>query len=140
MNIDPQFADAENGDFTLPVGSPLLTFASDGGAIGDPRWAGNATSISDNAAAQPKTFNLGQNYPNPFNPQTTIRFNLDKTGYASLSVFNLLGHKVAQLINGNMSAGEHKVTFDAENLPSGIYFYRLEAQGNNMTKKMIILE
>ncbi len=141
LAIDPEFADPENGDFTLPAGSALLTYASDGGAIGDPRWATNATAIEDdNAAAYPQSMALKQNYPNPFNPETSIQFSLAQDGQTILNVYNLLGHRVAQLVDGRLSAGEHKVTFEAKELPSGIYFYRLETPNGVMTKKMTLLE
>ena len=79
--------------------------------------------------AAPKEFSLEQNYPNPFNPSTNISFKLAVDSKVSLTVFNVLGEKVEQLLNGNLSAGTHKINFDASNLQSGVYFYKLNAVG-----------
>ncbi|MDT3696840.1 MAG: T9SS type A sorting domain-containing protein [Ignavibacterium sp.] len=91
----------------------------------------------------PEVFALDQNYPNPFNPSTTINFSLAVDSKVSLKVFNVLGQEVASLLNGQMSAGSQKVSFDASSLNSGVYFYRLEANGIDgqkfsSTKKMIL--
>ncbi|MBL1155776.1 MAG: T9SS C-terminal target domain-containing protein [Ignavibacteriae bacterium] len=90
-----------------------------------------------------REYTLGQNYPNPFNPSTTINFSLAVDSKVSLKVFNVLGQEVASLLNGQMSAGSQKVSFDASSLNSGVYFYRLEADGIDgqkfsSTKKMIL--
>ncbi len=79
--------------------------------------------------ATPKTFSLEQNYPNPFNPTTKINFNLAVDSKVMLKVFNLLGEEVRTLIYGNLSAGSHKIDFNAANLNNGIYIYKLEAVG-----------
>jgi hypothetical protein len=91
----------------------------------------------------PARFALIQNYPNPFNPTTKISFNLAVDSKVSLTVYNLLGQEITKLANGNYSAGIHEVTFNATNLNSGVYFYRLTATGNNgqsfaSVKKMIL--
>ncbi|OQY76194.1 MAG: hypothetical protein B6D44_00070 [Ignavibacteriales bacterium UTCHB2] len=90
-----------------------------------------------------REFALGQNYPNPFNPSTTINFSLAVDSKVSLKVFNVLGQEVASLVNGQMSAGSQKISFDASSLNSGVYFYRLDADGIDgqkfsSTKKMIL--
>ncbi|MEE9429603.1 MAG: T9SS type A sorting domain-containing protein [Melioribacteraceae bacterium] len=89
----------------------------------------------------PTKFELFQNYPNPFNPTTTIRFSLIKKGLVKLSVFNILGERVKQLVNKEMNVGQYEVPFISNGLPSGIYFYRLEV-GNDFSKvnKMILLK
>ncbi len=79
--------------------------------------------------AAPAEFSLDQNYPNPFNPSTVISFKLAVDSKVSLTVFNILGEKVEQLLNGNLAAGTHKINFDASNLQSGVYFYKLNAAG-----------
>lgn len=86
------------------------------------------------------SFELGQAYPNPFNPTTSINFSMDVTAEASLSVFNLLGQEVAVLAQGVMEAGQHQVTFDASALTSGMYLYRLESEGRNLTGRMLLLK
>jgi hypothetical protein len=83
---------------------------------------------------------LEQNYPNPFNPTTVIGFQLSVAGQATLKVYDVLGREVAVLVNGPMSAGAHSVTFDASNLTSGVYMYKLEAGGMSMTKRMTLVK
>ena len=89
----------------------------------------------------PKYFSLSQNYPNPFNPVTLIRYQLPKSSFVTLNVHDLLGEKIATLINQTQSAGIHETSFSTENysLPSGIYFYTLTAGEFTQTKKMILL-
>lgn len=140
LTMDPQFLDPVNGDFTLPAGSILLTFASDGGPIGDPRWATNASAVENISNAIPTDFSLKQNYPNPFNPTTTISFSLTRSERAQLTVYDLLGHEIAVLADRKFDSGDHTITFDARDLPSGIYLYQLKTQGQILTKKMTILQ
>ena len=88
----------------------------------------------------PRKFTLEQNYPNPFNPRTTIRFQVPDAGFVSLKVYNLLGHEVGTLVNGNVQAGSFTVTWDASSFPSGIYFYRLQAGGDIRTRSMMLVK
>lgn len=81
-----------------------------------------------------------QNYPNPFNPVTHLQFGISKLGFVSLKVYDLLGKEVKTLVNENMSAGRFVVEFDGSNLPSGVYFYKLDAGGFDITKKMVLLK
>ena len=81
---------------------------------------------------------LGQNFPNPFNPQTSIQYTVPRAGRVRLSVFNLLGQEVAIVLDAEQSVGVHTVEFDKADLPSGIYFYRLQGPGFFETKKMIV--
>ena len=83
---------------------------------------------------------LDQNYPNPFNPSTTISYSLTSNSNVRLEVFDLMGRKVATLINERQQAGEQTVQFDASNLASGIYIYRLDTGSQLLTKKMILLK
>ena len=78
-------------------------------------------------AYNPVGYNLAQNYPNPFNPATTIRYSIPQSGDVSLIIYNLLGAEIARLVDGRQPAGEYGITWDASNIPSGIYFYRLQA-------------
>ena len=92
----------------------------------------------------PEGFSLSQNYPNPFNPSTKIRFEIktEKNGGSSgvrLIVYDTQGREVAELLNGNLSPGTYEVSFEAVNLSSGIYFYKLEADGFSDTKKMMLI-
>ncbi|MFI5407079.1 MAG: T9SS type A sorting domain-containing protein, partial [Nitrososphaerales archaeon] len=88
----------------------------------------------------PNTYSLEQNYPNPFNPSTIISFSIPQNSQVNLSVFNVLGEKVAMLINEMKDAGSHQVEFNAANLTSGIYVYKLEAGSFSSVKKMMLLK
>ncbi len=97
----------------------------------------NVTDVSSQTSV-PKEFALQQNYPNPFNPSTVIQFSVPKLERLQLNVYNILGQKVATLLNGELAPGMHTVTFDASKLSSGIYFYQLIGNGVNITRKMIL--
>ncbi len=88
----------------------------------------------------PTQFELSQNYPNPFNPSTIIKFGLPEDAVVRLEVFNVLGEKVATLINKELKAGYYKVNFDARELTSGVYFYRIETPKWKDVKKMILVK
>ncbi len=88
----------------------------------------------------PTHYTLSQNYPNPFNPTTKIQFAIAKAGNYSLEVYNLLGQKVATLVNGQLNPGIHLATFDATKIASGIYLYRLTGNNVNLVKKMILMK
>lgn len=88
----------------------------------------------------PADYWLAQNYPNPFNPRTKIVFYLPKSGPVKLTVSNNLGQKVATLVEGVKSAGEHTVIFDGSNMPSGVYLCRLEGEGASLTRKLVLLK
>jgi hypothetical protein len=99
-------------------------------------------SVDDNGAAGlPAAYELRQNYPNPFNPATRIQFAVPKAGHVSLTVFNLLGQKVATLVDEVRSAGNHEVSWNGHGFASGLYFYRLSADNVVLqTKKMLLLK
>lgn len=88
----------------------------------------------------PSEFGLSQNYPNPFNPGTVIAYSLPEAGYVTLKVFNALGQEVSTLVNGIVEAGNHNVEFNAVGMSSGIYYYRLDAGGLTLMKKMMLLK
>ena len=96
------------------------------------------TDINDGMAV-PEEFSLSQNYPNPFNPSTRIEFAIPTSGTVIIKVFNSLGKEVAKLVNEEMRAGNHSVNFNATNLSSGIYFYRILASDFSQTNKMLLL-
>ena len=88
----------------------------------------------------PSIFELKQNYPNPFNPSTTIEFDLPKTSHVALKVFNILGEEVATLVSDRLSAGSYSYNWDASNLASGVYLYRLQADDYVETRKMVLMK
>lgn len=85
-------------------------------------------------------FELSQNYPNPFNPATTINFSLNVPGEIRIKVYNVLGMEVAELVNEFKSEGKHQVKFNASNLPTGLYYYTLTANGISQTKTMMLMK
>jgi hypothetical protein len=98
-------------------------------------------SISPVGAALPAQFRLDQNYPNPFNPATIIGFEISKSSQVSLIIYNILGERVATLVEGVKAPGAYQVKFDASRFSSGVYFYRLIADGALLgTRKMMLLK
>ncbi|MCL4539509.1 MAG: T9SS type A sorting domain-containing protein [Bacteroidetes bacterium] len=88
----------------------------------------------------PLTFSLSQNYPNPFNPTTRVDYTIAKAGMVSLKVYDVLGREVETIVNENEQPGRYSVNFDGSHLASGVYFYRLEAGSNVITKKMLLMK
>ncbi len=99
-------------------------------------WLGDETALT----ATPTQFILGGASPNPFNPTTTISFTLPETGKVTLSVFDITGREAARLVEGEMFAGHHNVVFDGTGLASGVYFYKLTADGVSDVRKMILVK
>ncbi|MCH7773867.1 MAG: T9SS type A sorting domain-containing protein [Bacteroidetes bacterium] len=109
---------------------------------------GNVVSVDDDNSF-PNEFSLSQNYPNPFNPSTKIKFTIAKSplpgedgrgGLVTLKVYDVLGNEVATLVNEEKPVGSYEVEFDATTLPSGIYFYKLQAGSFVETKKMVLMK
>ena len=88
----------------------------------------------------PTKYDLAQNYPNPFNPSTKISFSLPQADVVTLKIYDILGSEVATLVNGKMEAGKYEINFDASNLPSGAYIYRIQTNNFQATKKMMLLK
>ncbi len=99
----------------------------------------NSTGVNENSSI-PSKFQLLQNFPNPFNPTTVIKYTVAKESRVTLNVYNLLGEKIATLVNANQKAGNYKVNFNASNLTSGVYFYTLKAGNFKETKKMLLIK
>ena len=87
----------------------------------------------------PKKCSVSQNYPNPFNPTTTFEFSIPRSLFAHLSIYNLLGEKVAVVVDEQLPAGTHHVRWDASDQPSGVYFYRLQAGEFVETRRLVLL-
>jgi len=102
-------------------------------------WIGDKWTAIEDEKITPNKFELAQNYPNPFNPTTVINYSIDKPGFVQLSVFNILGQKVAHLVNEYKQSGSYNVQFNANNLSSGVYFYELNAGNMSSVKKMLLL-
>ncbi len=100
--------------------------------------AGLVTSLENDGI--PGQVSLKQNYPNPFNPVTTIGFQLPQTSDVTLEVFDMIGRRVATLVNETVEAGTHEVTFDASNLSSGVYVYRLQTEGMTLSRKLTLIK
>jgi hypothetical protein len=164
IDLDPLFRDPENGDFHLmstacgdPYDSPCIdaghpdsldgylsclwglgTIRSDIGAYG----GGDSTQvgIDDQEPEAPIRFALAQNYPNPFNATTTLRYNLVQADYVTLTIYNIIGQRIAIPFEGFQQPGEHAIIWDALNQPSGVYFARLEMQEQSKSIKMVLLK
>jgi len=145
------------------AGSPALTGAAtppnDGffdisatfvGAFGSVNWMENWTDFTPEGyplsveeselSGVPTSFNVSQNYPNPFNPSTKIVYSVTEASNINITVFDVLGREVEVLVDGFKSAGVYELTFNAENLPSGLYLYTFEAGTTRITKKMTLLK
>ncbi|MBN1559486.1 T9SS type A sorting domain-containing protein, partial [candidate division KSB1 bacterium] len=97
------------------------------------------SAVADKQPAMPVEFTLQQNYPNPFNPTTTISYTVNKIGEVELNIYDLLGHKVATLVDEVKNAGSYQATFDSQDLPSGIYIYTLKSAQSVLSKKMVLM-
>ena len=134
-------------DASYSTSSTAYTGAEDGYPAGDLNWFPDKkleweglVNVEQTSSLIPDKFSLRQNYPNPFNPSTTIEFAVPKQSMVKLSVYNLLGEKVSVLVNKELQAGHYKSVFDASSLPSGVYFYRIDAGSFTQTKKLMLLK
>lgn len=135
-------------DCAYPTSAAAYAGAQGGFPVGDLNWYPDKkaeweqwlTSVDDVKKSIPASFSLSQNYPNPFNPSTNISFNLEKAGFATLAVYNILGQKVGTLIDKKLSAGYHQIHFDASHLSDGVYFYKLESGEKVSVRKMLLLK
>lgn len=100
----------------------------------------NVTAIQQLTPREPENYSLSQNYPNPFNPSTTISYQLPRNAFVVLKVYDVLGREVETLVNERQSAGNHSVVFNASNLPSGVYFYRLQSGPYHNAKELLLLK
>ncbi|MCH8303646.1 MAG: right-handed parallel beta-helix repeat-containing protein [Candidatus Marinimicrobia bacterium] len=108
--------------------------------FGDASFGKKAFGSDLENSSIPKEYSLSNNYPNPFNPVTKIEFTIPETGLTTLIIYDITGREVTRLIDGNMSAGYHSVNWNASNVASGIYFYRLTSGDFVSTKKMVLLK
>jgi photosystem II stability/assembly factor-like uncharacterized protein len=138
-----------NTNYTAP-GAGLFRHIAKDRAVGNTFYAVRSTGnisrgvfflgITPVSTVIPDNYGLSQNYPNPFNPETSIKFSIPKNGFVTLSVFDALGREIKSIVNENLNAGEYKVSFDAGNLTSGTYFYKLISGNFVETKKMVLVK
>jgi hypothetical protein len=103
-------------------------------------FSGTLITSVDSKSIMPDAYSLSQNYPNPFNPSTAIDYSLAKVSFIQLRIFDVLGREVKTIIHKKESAGKHTVYFDASDMNSGIYFYRITADDFVESKKMILIK
>ena len=143
--IDSTVSDA-SGNFKILLSSlPVLPYitATATDDLGNTSEFSSPSIVTDIASAEdkiPTEYALYQNYPNPFNPSTVINWQLPASSNTILKIYDVLGNEIETLINKQLPPGNYKVTFDAKNLSSGVYFYRLETKSSSITKKMLYLE
>lgn len=127
----------ENNDYRLQQESPCIGTGRDGDDRGALPYG---TTAIDDLAATPDNIRLLNNYPNPFNASTTINFQLPEPSHVIIEVFDIMGRSVAVLLNSEQAAGNHRLTWNAAELPSGMYFYNLTADDFNMVGRMMLLK
>ena len=98
------------------------------------------TDIKEDEPEIISDYYLSQNYPNPFNPTTNIRYSLNKSGYTTLKIYDILGREVSTLINQDMDSGTHEIQFDGSALSTGVYLYKLSSGSVNIVKKMLLVK
>jgi hypothetical protein len=126
---DVSFTDANTGTVVGWYGTILRT------------TNGGTTFVEEEQIDElPTEFILSQNYPNPFNPSTKIKYSVPQTSNVVIKVYDILGNEIETLLNEDKPAGTYEVTWYAENLPSGVYFYQLIAGENLSTKKMLLIK
>ena len=156
LSQDPLFQDPQTNDFTLQLASPCIDAGDVADEVGDePTPNGSRINLgayggtvqaaitiisSLTTTTSPMDYKLCQNYPNPFNPRTTIKYQLQMISEVELSVYNVLGQKVATLVSENQPAGEYNIEWDASGLASGMYYYRLTAGQFVETKRLVLLK
>jgi hypothetical protein len=101
---------------------------------------GTVTSVDEISSTVPAEYSLEQNYPNPFNPSTNINFSISTSEFVTMTIYNALGQEVSTVVNEFLDAGSYKVNFNAENLASGMYMYKITAGSFTSTKKMLLLK
>jgi predicted outer membrane repeat protein len=143
--LDPLFCDVLNGDLQIAENSPCLGAGEGGSDIGALGIGCTTVDVLEQPQPLPDEFSLSQNYPNPFNPETVIEFYLPRRSAVIVSVHNLLGEKVAELTDGVYPVGPHTIIWDGttsggEPASTGVYFYRIEAEGYTETRKMLLLK
>ena len=123
-----------------PIGGALTSRSGGIWQLQQKMAASKQSNSPDAISDVPADFVLEANYPNPFNPQTTIAFALPEATHVTIQVFDMLGQKVVELVNGKKEAGKHTLTFDAQGLASGVYLYRMRAGSFEQHRTMLFLK
>ncbi|MBV6477582.1 MAG: hypothetical protein HGGPFJEG_00321 [Ignavibacteria bacterium] len=139
-----------SGPYSIPAGGYItITFALIAGdnladlqanCIAAKNKYNSVIGITNHNLQVPDRYSLSQNYPNPFNPVTNLEFGISKSGFVSLKIYDVLGKEVADLVNENLKPGTYKYNFDATNLTSGIYFYKIKAGDFIQTRSMMLIK
>jgi len=122
------FTDANNGT-TVGYGGTILRTTNGGG-----------TFVNQISSEIPERYSLYQNYPNPFNPTTNIKFNIPKSSYVKLTIYDILGKEITTLVNEKLNVGSYEVGWNGSGYPSGVYYYKLITEEFADTKKMVLLK
>ena len=144
--VNGTYLQAENQSYNTAVyqngacGGSYSEWMHCNGAIGFSGSNLNKDTVEPEDQIVDKGYALYQNYPNPFNPTTIIEYDLAEAGYVKLTITDVVGREIKTLVRGNNDAGTHSIVFNAEGIPSGVYFYTLEAGANIITKKMVLLK
>lgn len=144
ITAGPNFIIASTGDATFITGGQIYLRSGVSVALGGIFKTVLDTTLvgveNDDGNKLPHEFTLQQNYPNPFNPVTTIRFEVPYDSRIRLTIYDVLGNMVAELVNENLAAGNYNFSWNAQSLPSGVYFYTLTSESFNATKKLVLLK
>ena len=139
-----QFVCSNTGDVTFSV-YDVVAVDQNGSALAmNPlnltvRESMPSTTAGVNGKTAPSVFALHQNFPTPFNPSTNVSFSLPSQMFVSLKIFDVMGREVTTLASEELNAGTHKLQWDASGMPSGVYFYCLQAGSYTMTKRLVLL-
>jgi len=135
-----EFIDKVNGSWPDVYTTTAGVFSLEGALPFEVNPSFSGVDVEQLDSVLPTTISLEQNYPNPFNPLTTFEYNLSASQRVQLNVYDVLGRRIATLVDGVQAASTYRVNFDASNLTSGTYFYRLETANTVLTRKMILLK
>lgn len=144
----PPYSVYSDSNLTLITGdgrsapfTPTGSFFASRAMVGVIRYVvSTPTGVINISKEIPDGFKLSQNYPNPFNPKTNIKYQIPWNSFVSLKVFNNIGQEVAVLVNESLSPGTYETAFDASKYPSGVYYYKLTADGFSETKRMVLIK
>ncbi len=144
--VNGDYASLDNSDPSHPILSIFNTAVNTLKLKVTPTGTdGPFLSTGENYGITPAAFSLYGNYPNPFNPVTTIRYSLSSRADVTVSVYNIMGQKISDLVNNHYNAGFHQASWDGKNnvektMPSGIYFYTISANNKSLTGKMLLMK